>query len=101
MSQGALQWLTTTPNPAVIDWSPDAGQRGWKLHLATLGQFTTQRHHGYRQLTTIDRSPALCGLRPAHGWGLDMFIEDECSRCVKIATRRGLAIPESLKSRWP
>lgn len=27
---------------------------------------------------------AACGLRPAHGWGLDMFIKDKCARCRRV-----------------
>jgi hypothetical protein len=93
-----LEWCTTMPNPTVICWTPDAGQRGWKLHLVTPGRVRVQRLRGYPTLTHLDVSQALCGLRPAHGWGLDMFIEDECNRCVQIATRRGLKLPESLRN---
>lgn len=93
-----LQWLTTTPNPHVVSFTAAAGQRGWKLHLVELGQYTwPSRRHG--QPVTLDKSPALCGLRAAHGWGLDMFIEDECARCVAIAEKRGIALPEPLDGR--
>lgn len=30
---------------------------------------------------------ALCGLRPRHGWGMDMFIDAECGRCVDAMNR--------------
>jgi hypothetical protein len=48
------------------------------------------------------RAQALCGLRPRHGWGMDLFIEDVCSRCEAIMDRREAAgdefidIPEKL-----
>lgn len=71
----AIQWLTTAPNPRTPATGFDAGQRGWKLHAviaddkAKFGEIAGER--------------ALCGLLPSHGWGLDLFIEDKCSRCVK------------------
>ncbi len=40
------------------------------------------------------REPALCGLRPGHGWGCDLFIEEPCARCYKIAKAQGIEIPE-------
>lgn len=66
------QWVTTAPHPwkrAHRDgW--DQGQIGWKLHAVILHK-------------TDRRLRALCGLRPAHAWGLDLFIEDKCKRCEK------------------
>ena len=63
------EWLTTQPNPRSPATGYDAGQRGWKLHLVDVeGEHTPS---------------AVCGLRPRHGWGLDMFINDKCERCVK------------------
>lgn len=93
MKQVKYEAATTMPNPAVISWTPDAGQRGWKRHIVELGQQTVQRLRGYPKLQTLDVSPALCGLRPAHGWGIDLFIDDACVRCVRIAERRGIEIP--------
>lgn len=83
------------PNPTVFDGSPDAGQHGWKLHLVELGIETSKRFRGYVKPQTVDTSPALCGLSPAHGWGLDLFINDECERCMRVALRRGLTIPNT------
>jgi hypothetical protein len=70
----AFQWLTTSPNPRVADTGFDAGQRGWRLHAvkATKSQ-TFAQVNGYS---------AACGLRPPHGWGMDLFIERRCSRCL-------------------
>lgn len=73
-----LQWLTTAPNPRSPATGYDAGQRGWKLHAVELinNSFKQSR---YQQ--------SLCGLLPAHGWSLDMFIEDKCTRCKRIIKR--------------
>ena len=67
------QWLTTAPNPRSPATGYDAGQRGWKLHAVTAEDHETT--------VGIKRRAAACGLRPRHGWGLDMFIEDKCERC--------------------
>lgn len=68
-----VKWLTTAPNPRVKATGPDAGQRGWKLHAIITDSDSFEE---------IRRQHALCGLRPAHGWGLDLFIEDKCQRCL-------------------
>lgn len=66
-------WLTTAPNPRSPATGYDAGQRGWKRHAVRANESETFRQLGFRQ--------ALCGLVPAHGWGLDMYVEDLCKRC--------------------
>lgn len=71
-------WLTTAPNPHVPGYGPDAGQRGWKLHAVD---------HPGETFAEMRRLPALCGLRPAHGWSLDLFIQDKCTRCVAKAAK--------------
>lgn len=69
-----LHWLTTSPHP----WRPahthgaDQGQVGWKRHAVVTEE---------TEFSKIKRAPSLCGLRAKHGWGLDLFIEDECSKC--------------------
>lgn len=73
-------WLTTAPNPRSSATGYDAGQRGWKRHLVP--EATADM-----QFKDIRFKAALCGLRPAHGWGLDAYIEDECLRCSAIARR--------------
>jgi hypothetical protein len=69
----AIKWLTTAPNPRSRATGHDAGQRGWKLHAIITDSDSFEE---------IRRQHALCGLRPAYGWGLDMFIEDKCQRCL-------------------
>jgi hypothetical protein len=78
------EWLTTNPHPEAFIGGYDAGQRGWRLHRVNLGGSTrTDWYNGEE----IDISPALCGLRPAHGWGLDLYIEEKCKRCLRALAR--------------
>lgn len=70
-----MQWLTTAPNPRTPVTGFDAGQRGWRLHAVDAAPD--------QKLSEIRWQKAACGLSPAHGWGLDMFINDPCERCVK------------------
>lgn len=76
-----IQWLTTAPNPRSPATGHDAGQRGWKLHAIEASDKQT--------FADVKSVRALCGLLPAHGWGLDAFIEDKCTRCAKIISRGG------------
>lgn len=68
------QWLTTAPNPQSPATGVDAGQRGWKLHAVDTFEDSFK---------AIRFRRSACGLLPAHGWSLDLFIEDKCARCLK------------------
>lgn len=68
------EWLTTSPNPRVTSGSADAGQRGWRCHAVKATSET--------KLQDIAREHAACGLLPAHGWDVDLFITRYCARCV-------------------
>jgi hypothetical protein len=83
MSATTFQWLVTAPNPRHPGTGVDAGQRGWKLHAITL-----KRGENYEEWK---RRTALCGTWPRHGWGGDLFIENECVRCQKAMTKREAA----------
>lgn len=63
-----IHWLTTAPNPRSPATGSDAGQRGWKLHAVNADD-------------DIGPRAAACGLKPRHGWSLDMFIKDKCCKC--------------------
>ena len=79
-----IEWLTTAPNLRVRGYGADDGQRGWKLHAIEMGNDTIS----YKvTLADVRYEPALCGLRAAHGWGVDLFIEDKCQRCTKAVNR--------------
>lgn len=76
-------WVTTSPNPLNPATGYDAGQRGWRLHAIELKD--GEPYEEYKRRT------ALCGLWPRHGWGVDLFIDAECSRCVKAMEKREAA----------
>lgn len=78
------EWFTTMPNPRTSATGHDAGQRGWKLHAVEL-------HGGERTFGEIRRCKAACGLVPAHGWSLDLFIDARCERCQRALNRRATA----------
>ena len=67
-AQKKYQWVTTAPNPR----SPASG---WKLHAIIAD--------GTDSFKSLKFHVALCGLRPSHGWWLDLFIEDECAKCLR------------------
>lgn len=69
------EWLTTAPNPRSSATGFDGGQRGWRLHYVEAAKADGT-------FKDIRFASALCGLRPAHGWDLDSFIEDRCQRCA-------------------
>lgn len=64
-------WLTTAPSPTAPGY---AEPRGWRLHAV--------RGKDSETLVDLRHRTALCGLRAAHGWGLDLFIERWCARCL-------------------
>ena len=76
------QWLTTAPNPRVRGYGADDGQRGWRVHAVIAPSTAT-----FQDLRNI---PALCGLLPRHGWGMDLFVEEKCKRCVDAAAREAI-----------
>ena len=73
-----LHWLTTAPNPHSRATGYDAGQRGWKLHAVDTDTDSFE---------AIRLKRSVCGLMPAHGWNLDLFIEDRCARCERFLSR--------------
>lgn len=78
----AIQWLTTMPNPRVRGYGADDGQRGWRTHAVEA--------EDAEKAGDIRQRPALCGLVPAHGWGIDLFIEYRCKRCARAVAARGV-----------
>jgi hypothetical protein len=78
-----FHWATTSPNPSAPQTGFDAGQRGWRLHAVAVQP--GEQYGAYK------RRPALCGLWPRHGWGLDLFIDSECAKCLAAITKREAA----------
>lgn len=70
-------WVTTSPNPRRAATGHDAGVTGWKMHAVEAPEGA--------KFSDVGRLPALCGLRPRYGWGMDLFIEDQCARCLAKA----------------
>lgn len=70
-----IHWLTTAPNPKSPATGFDAGQRGWRLHAVEAPEKA--------KFADIAKQAAVCGTRPAHGWGIDLFIDERCDRCVR------------------
>jgi hypothetical protein len=68
-----IEWLTTLANPKRPATGYDAGQTGWKLHCVQV------INDSFKQ---TGRAKALCGLIPAYGWSLDLFVEDRCKKCL-------------------
>jgi hypothetical protein len=61
-------WLHTSPKK-------DSHQPvGWRTHAIPVKGPETL-------IGSLQNTPALCGLVPAHGWCLDLFIEEKCKRC--------------------
>lgn len=81
------QWLTTMPNPRRMTNNADNGQRGWRTHAVWASDDATGND--------IRRTQSACGLTPSHGWGVDMFIEIKCARCVRAVERRDGVNPET------
>lgn len=73
--RAAFVWLTTAPRPQSSARGFDAGQRGWRTHAVAAADHET--------FSSVGRRKAACGLAPRHGWGMDLFIEDRCSRCQR------------------
>ena len=74
-----VHWLTTAPNPRAPAAGYDAGQRGWRLHAVVADDSQAFKELG----RGANVAPSACGLRPRHGWSLDLFIEDKCARCLR------------------
>ena len=80
-----VEWRTTQPHPykRAHRHGADQGQLGWRLHAVP------------KQENQLKSGKALCGVRPTHGWGLDLFITDTCDRCEAQIVKHGLQRPET------
>lgn len=65
-----FEWVSTEPNPRTGGMNASGG---WKLHAVNVDDDAPYLGIGPRA--------AACGTRPAHGWGVDLFIKDKCTRC--------------------
>lgn len=80
-------WLTTSPNPRVKGCGADDGQRGWRTHaVEAIADASWESIRFVR---------SACGLMANHGWGMDMFIDHKCARCMRALTKMAGVNPES------
>lgn len=80
----SVHWLTTGVNPSVRATGFDASTRGWRLHAV--------ESSSDESIAAVRVRPAVCGLVPAHGWGLDLFVDRQCARCARVLSRRASAV---------
>ncbi len=76
-----FDWFTTQCNPNTVDQSADAGVRGWKFHAVNVPGGPADK------FTEIVDNQSACGLLPNHGWTIDMFIIDRCTRCEGVIAK--------------
>ena len=73
------QWLTTQSHPRLIHSGAPSSISGWKTHAVKSTPAETFTDMRWRR--------AACGLLPAHGWGMDLFIEQRCKRCDRAVRK--------------
>jgi hypothetical protein len=80
------EWRTTVPSGRAHTHGADDGQTGWRLHLVDeTDMLPSDTGRNYR---------AVCGTRAIHGWGLDLFISDTCSKCEAKIEKKGITPPK-------
>ena len=78
-----IEWFVTSPGSrAFTSHAADCGQRGWRLHAVVIESTKTT-------MGEIRCAISACGIRPRHGWALDLFIEKRCERCEGVLSKRG------------
>lgn len=90
----AYMWMTTVPSGRAHTHGADDGQTGWKIHLVDESGLEDRLARTQYGMFTTPHGPALCGLRPNQGWGLDLFINSPCARCEKKAEKLGIELPK-------
>lgn len=78
--------FTTVLNPRVPQWSEP---RGWRLHTVKVPIGVT--------FDELRKLRSLCGLRPKHGWGGDLFIDEPCARCEAIMDKLNAEVRHGAK----
>lgn len=87
------KFFTTAPNPRkrAHRHGMDQNQIGWRVHavLPVDGDEVTQKYR-----------PAACGLKPRHGWALDLFIDERCRNCERRMKHLGIEWAEWTAPRY-
>lgn len=88
------KWKTTVSSGRSKTNGADDGNTGWRLHLVDVtnlvGVDTYNRKHGS---FTAQKGKSICGISPRYGWGIDLFVDEPCSRCLAIAEKHGIELP--------
>jgi hypothetical protein len=74
-----IVWLNTAPDPRRPATGFDAGRSSWKYHAV--------RGDEKMKISALRWERTLCGVLPAHGYDLDLFIpllpEYQCRKCLR------------------
>lgn len=83
-----IQWLVTAlrPDGRVSGYHSNSG---WRLHAVVASDDET-----FEQVKT---RRAACGLLPAYGWDVDLFIERPCRRCMRVQDAVALRVLLALR----
>jgi hypothetical protein len=82
-------WLTTSPSGRAHTHGADCGQTGWTQHAVFAPESALISALGYKS--------AICGTRPGTGWGVDLFIDRKCKRCLARLVKFRYLTPEEAK----
>lgn len=78
-----FQWLNTQVDPRKPATGFDAGRTSWKFHAVM-----ADPKESFQQLEER-YAMSICGILPAHGWTLDLFMDEDdavagkCLSCLK------------------
>lgn len=75
-----MEWLTTRPSGRAHTVECDEGRTGWRLHAVDVARGA--------KFEDIRNVRSVCGLKPAHGWDMDLFVETPCKKCERILATR-------------
>ena len=76
-----IEWLTIATNPIRVRRGFDGGRSSWKLHAVRL-------EDDQRKFSDIPKgTETVCGMRPAWGFDLNVFITDHCKKCERILAK--------------
>lgn len=76
-----IEWLTIATNPIRVRRGFDGGRSSWKLHAVRL-------EDDQQRFSDIPKgTEAVCGIWPAWGFDLNVFITDRCKKCERILAK--------------
>jgi hypothetical protein len=79
-----IEWLTIATNRSRVKRGFDGGRSSWKLHAVRL-------EDDQQKFSDIPNgTETVCGIRPAWGFDLNVFITDSCKRCERIFSKASI-----------